>query len=98
MKMDNMEPSGKPGENVAAPERPMLLCEHVRLAVKDYLARLDEDEVSSLYAMVISEVERPLIQAVMEQCGQNQSRAAQMLGLSRSTLRKKIAGFSHGRC
>jgi Fis family transcriptional regulator len=67
----------------------------VRLAVKDYLARLDADDVSSLYSMVINEVERPLIQAVMEQCGQNQSKAAQMLGLSRSTLRKKIAFFTH---
>jgi Fis family transcriptional regulator len=48
--------------------------------------------------MVINEVERPLIQTVMEQCGQNQSKAALMLGLSRSTLRKKIAGFTHDRC
>ena len=71
-------------------DQPLLLSEHVRLAVKDYLARLDGEEVINLYSMVLNEVERPLIQTVMEQCGQNQSKAAQMLGLSRSTLRKKM--------
>jgi Fis family transcriptional regulator len=40
--------------------------------------------------MVIAEVERPLIQAVLEQYGYNQCKTAQALGLSRSTLRKKI--------
>lgn len=92
MKMDGTEPRGEDGIG-ALPEQPLLLREHVRLAVKDYLARLGTDEVSNLYNMVINEVERPLIQAVMEQCGHNQSKAAQMLGLSRSTLRKKMAGI-----
>lgn len=75
-----------------ATQRPLLpLCDHVSLVLKDYLAKLDSDEVGNLYEMVITEVERPLIQTVLEQCGHNQSKAAQMLGLSRSTLRKKIA-------
>ena len=93
MNVDAMEPRPGDAAGSPAPAQPLLLREHVRLAVTDYLARLGPDEVSSLYAMVLSEVERPLIQAVMEQCGQNQSKAAQMLGLSRSTLRKKMAGF-----
>jgi Fis family transcriptional regulator len=93
MKVDEMEPQAGEREGCASPGQPLLLSQHVRLAVLDYLARLDADQVSSLYAMVLHEVERPLIQAVMEQCGQNQSKAAQMLGLSRSTLRKKMASF-----
>lgn len=92
MNLDDMPPCGE-DTSKPLPEQPLLLCEHVRLVVKDYLARLDTDEVSNLYNMVIQEVERPLIQAVMEQCGHNQSKAAQMLGLSRSTLRKKIASL-----
>ena len=92
MKMDEDTRNQYSGAS-ASPEQPMLLCEHVRLVVKDYLSRLGTDEVSNLHAMVINEVERPLIQAVLEQCGHNQSKAAQMLGLSRSTLRKKIAGL-----
>jgi Fis family transcriptional regulator len=91
MKEDELEPPT--GAGGGTPQAPLRLNEHVRLAVLDYLSRLDADEVSNLYAMVLAEVERPLIQAVLEQCGQNQSKAAQMLGLSRSTLRKKMAGF-----
>ena len=67
-----------------------VLCEQVRLALKDYFSKLDGHEVSNLHALVLSEVERPLLQSVLEHCGFNQSKAAQMLGLSRSTLRKKI--------
>ncbi len=92
MKVDNKEPTNMDGAGHSSEIQPLLLSEHVRLAVTDYLARLGQDQVSDLYSMVLNEVERPLIQAVLEQCGQNQSKAAQMLGLSRSTLRKKMAG------
>jgi Fis family transcriptional regulator len=77
--------------NTASPDQPLLLSEHVRLAVKDYVTRLDGEDIGNLYGMVLTEVERPLIQTVLELCGQNQSKASQMLGLSRSTLRKKMA-------
>ena len=70
-----------------------VLCEQVRLALKDYFDKLDGHEVSNLHALVLNEVERPLLQAALEHCGFNQSKAAQMLGLSRSTLRKKITQF-----
>lgn len=70
-----------------------VLSDHVRLAMRTYFARLDGHEATNLYAMVIHEVEKPLIETVMEQCGHNQSKAAQVLGLSRSTLRKKMAQY-----
>jgi len=76
-----------------SPSQHLLLSEHVRLAVEDYVSRLDGVEIANLYHMVINEVERPLLQTVLELCGHNQSRAAQMLGLSRSTLRKKLSGY-----
>jgi len=78
----------------APSEGQLLLSDHVRLAVKDYVTRLDGEEISNLYNIVLNEVERPLIQTVLELCGQNQSKSAQILGLSRSTLRKKIASYS----
>ncbi len=91
MKLDDTETRTENRVVRSSPDQPLLLSEHVRLAVRDYLARLDGEEVSNLYSMVLNEIERPLIQTVMERCGQNQSKAAQMLGLSRSTLRKKMA-------
>lgn len=78
----------------ARPERPPLLNEQVRLAVRDYLSKVDGCVVNDLYAMVLNEVERPLLLTVLEHCGHNQSKAAQMLGLSRGTLRKKMV--QHG--
>jgi Fis family transcriptional regulator len=71
----------------------LLLSEHVRMAVGDYFSQLGGHSVNGLYAMVLSEVERPLIEAVLEHCGHNQSKAAQVLGVSRSTLRKKLTQY-----
>lgn len=46
--------------------------------------------VRDLHAIVISEVERPLIQQVLKATGGNQSKTAEILGINRNTLRKKI--------
>jgi len=75
------------------PTNALVLSEHVRMAIKDYFSRLGGCDVTELHALVLSEVERPLIQTVLEHCGYNQTRSAQMLGMSRSTLRKKIAQY-----
>lgn len=68
-----------------------ILSHHVRQALDDYFARMDGHGVTNLYDLVIAEVEQPLIRTVLEQCGHNQTRAAQVLGVSRSTLRKKMS-------
>lgn len=69
---------------------PHPLHETVRNALKEYLLTLEGDDPSDLYAMVMREVERPLLECVLKHCGGNQSRAAQCLGLNRGTLRKKL--------
>jgi Fis family transcriptional regulator len=43
-----------------------------------------------MYDMLVSVVERPLLEVVMRHADQNQSKAAQFLGLNRNTLRKKL--------
>ena len=63
---------------------------HVKKTVEHYFSQLNGHDTCGLYAMVISEVEKPLIEAALEYCGHNQTKAAKILGLSRSTLRKKI--------
>lgn len=65
----------------------------VRHAIEGYFAALDGHEPCDLYRMVLAEVERPLIEAVLTQAQGNQCRAAAFLGISRGTLRKKIKEY-----
>ena len=55
----------------------------VKHAVQNYLTHLEGQKISELYDMVLSEVEEPLLQSIMQYTGQNQSKAAVYLGLSR---------------
>ncbi len=64
---------------------------YVRSAVDDYFTDLDGEEPSvAVYDMVINCIEKPLIETVLHHAGGNQTRAAELLGLNRNTLRKKI--------
>ena len=63
----------------------------VRDALTSYFQQLDGHSASNLYQMVIAEVEQPLLETVMQHAEGNQTRAAAVLGISRSTLRKKLA-------
>jgi Fis family transcriptional regulator len=69
---------------------PLPLSVYVKQTVEHYLSQLSVHEAVGLHAMVISEVEKPLLEAAMEHSGYNQTKAAKALGLSRSTLRKKL--------
>lgn len=69
------------------------LRECVREAVDDYFSHLNGHSPACLYELVIHEVEQPLLESVMRHAGSNQTRAAEILGISRSTLRKKLARY-----
>lgn len=62
----------------------------VRQTIDAHFSQSNGAEIQGLYAMVIGAVEKPLLEAALEHSGHNQSKAAKALGLSRSTLRKKI--------
>ncbi len=79
--------------NVAREYKDEPLRECVRNALALYLDQLDGHGTNDLYRMVLSEVEPPMLQTVLDHCGGNQTRAAQMLGMSRSTLRKKLGEY-----
>ncbi|HOB65225.1 MULTISPECIES: Fis family transcriptional regulator [unclassified Ottowia] len=64
--------------------------ESVRDNLQAYFRDLRGTEPDGLYDMVLRVVERPLLDVVMEHAGQNQSRAAEWLGMNRNTLRKKL--------
>jgi Fis family transcriptional regulator len=58
--------------------------------VTRFLVENKNKPIEELYDMILSEVEPPLLQAVMEKRRGNQLQAAKMLGISRGTIRKKL--------
>ena len=69
------------------------LKESTETALKEYFKTLNGNTPNDLYNLVINEVELPLIEAVMTFTNKNQSQAANILGINRSTLRKKLKLF-----
>ncbi|MDP1606674.1 MAG: helix-turn-helix domain-containing protein [Rhodocyclaceae bacterium] len=63
----------------------------IRRNLSRYFRDLDGESPHAIYAMVIASVERPMLEVVMKQAQNNQTVAAAMLGISRSTLRRKLA-------
>ncbi len=66
------------------------MSECVQRALSNYFSQLGDQHPSDLYEMVLGEVERPLLEAMMSYTRGNQSKAAIFLGISRGTLRKKL--------
>jgi len=62
----------------------------VRASLESYFRDLHGIEPDGMYDMLVSVVEKPLLDVVMARAEGNQSRAAQWLGLNRNTLRKKL--------
>ena len=66
------------------------LGEATHQAVSDYLALLEDHNVTNLYREVVDEVERPLLEVVMKHNQGNQAKTAIFLGINRATLRSKL--------
>jgi Fis family transcriptional regulator len=69
------------------------LSAYVKQTVELYFSQLNGHDPVGLHAIVISEVEKPLLEAALKHSGHNQSKTAKALGLSRSTLRKKLEQY-----
>lgn len=76
----------------SAPQTPSLR-DSVEIAVSNYFQHLEGQDVTDVYDMVMSEVETPLLEVVMKYTRHNQTKAAQVLGLNRGTLRKKLKQY-----
>ena len=73
-----------------AAERENELSLTVRKMMKQYFKDLDGEKPSGIYNMVVNCVEKPLLEVVMYHAQGNQTRAAELLGINRNTLRKKL--------
>jgi len=73
--------------------RNRLLSNFTEDAMHSYFKNLNGHKPAEIYRMVLGEVEPPLLRAVMEYTDGNQTLAADMLGLNRATLRKKLKQY-----
>lgn len=65
----------------------------VRDSLDEYFTHLDGQPPHAIYDMVLSCIEKPMLEYVLNKVGGNQSKAAEMLGINRNTLRKKMAQY-----
>lgn len=65
----------------------------VRKVMKQYFADLDGERPHQVYDMVLGSIEKPLLEVVLQQTGGNQTKAAEVLGINRNTLRKKLTTY-----
>ena len=70
------------------------LKDEVRKAMNRYFNQLDQKNTPiNVYNLVLKEVEPPLLNSVMKFCNNNQSKAARILGINRTTLRTKLKKY-----
>lgn len=69
------------------------LSHSVAECLDDFFEALNGHPPRNLYDTILDQVEPPLLRATLKYCDGNQSRAAEMLGLNRATLRKKLKQY-----
>jgi Fis family transcriptional regulator, factor for inversion stimulation protein len=80
-------------DGFAAGKPEPVLSKSVLSSVESYFATMDDQPVTDLYELVLCQVEQPLLVCVLRQTNNNQSQTAQILGLNRGTLRKKLKKY-----
>ncbi len=66
----------------------------VRTKLRMSYAKVDSDHMGQVYELVLSQVEPPLIEMALEKTDHNQVKAAEILGINRNTLRKRILKYN----
>ncbi|HQR50652.1 MAG TPA: Fis family transcriptional regulator [Methylophilaceae bacterium] len=66
----------------------------VRGALEIYFRDLDGEPPHAVYDMLLACVEKPMLEYVLNHANGNQSKAAEILGLNRNTLRKKLKQYN----
>ena len=70
------------------------LADAVKESLDDYFTHLDGQPPHAIYDMVLGCVEKPMLEFILNKVGGNQSKAAEVLGLNRNTLRKKMVQYN----
>lgn len=69
------------------------LSDQVKKSIENYFKDLNGEFPCNVYQLVLAEMEKPLLEVVMDYSDRNQSRASKILGINRNTLRKKLDSY-----
>ena len=78
---------------MGAPPRTETLEQSVVRSLERYFSDLDGARPHALHELVMQAVERPLLKFAVDRCAGNQSAAADLLGINRNTLRRKLVDY-----
>ena len=71
-------------------KKQLSLQQAVKESIEQYFDDMQDQVPQDLHSLFLSQVEPPLIRVVLRKCRNNKSQAAEMLGMNRNTLRKKM--------
>lgn len=69
------------------------IADSVVRTLDQYFRDLDGEKPTAIYEMVMKNAERPMLEFVLNLAGGNQTVAAEMLGINRNTLRRKLSDY-----
>ncbi|QCI21691.1 DNA-binding transcriptional regulator Fis [Buchnera aphidicola (Hyadaphis tataricae)] len=69
------------------------LRELIKKSLRYYLLNCKHECLNNLYALALAELEQPLLDMIMQHTRGNQTRASSIMGINRSTLRKKLKKY-----
>lgn len=91
---NKIESERRSGDRRTGDRRNEILSNCIQASVRKYFQDLDGHPPGNLYDLVLTEIEKPLLEVVMQQSDNNVTKAAEILGLNRGTLRKKLQKYS----
>ena len=80
-------------QNQVIESKEINLTNTIEVIIRNYLDSVGKDKITNLYDMVLEQIEPPLLKVTIEHCRYNQSKAADVLGLSRGTCRAKLMKY-----
>ncbi len=83
-----------PPENPSLQESELHLTALVEKKLSDFVQKVKHCKVANLYSLLIREFEKPILTLALRETKGNQIQAAQLLGINRNTLRKKLKELS----